>query len=128
MRQYDRQGCDFVIKFSAKLSDEEYAWAFDLVKGNMESLYDASGYGWDDDDKKRELTEQGTRFLIVRERESGALAGFCHFRFSVQGDGECLVALVCTADLSGHVSNANVPLFVVLFRVVSPCSDGCDGW
>ena len=92
--QYDRQSCDFVIEFSAKLSDEEFSWAFDLVKSNMESLYDASGYGWDDDDKERELTEQGARFLIVRERESRALVGFCHFRFTVHGDGESLLSLL----------------------------------
>ena len=59
----------------------------------MESVYDASGYGWSDEDKHRELTEPGGRFLLVRERSTdpktpGQLVGFCHFRFTVQGDGE----------------------------------------
>lgn len=83
--KYDRNGCDFLIEFSAKLDGTEGDWAFDLVKSNMESVYDASGYGWDDEDKKRELTEQGARFLLVRDK-SGELVGFCHFRFTVQGD------------------------------------------
>ena len=58
----------------------------------MEDRYDASGYGWDDDDKKRELTENGARFLVVRAwpeedgEEYGEMVGFCHFRFTVQGD------------------------------------------
>jgi hypothetical protein len=56
----------------------------------MEERYDASGYGWDDDDKYRELTEKGTRFLVIREwpiddADVGALVGFVHFRFTVQG-------------------------------------------
>lgn len=94
MIQYDRKGCDLVIEFSAKLSEEESTWAFNLVKNNMESVYDASGYGWDDGDKQRELTEPGGRFLLVRENTKsgentpGKLVGFCHFRFTVQGDGE----------------------------------------
>jgi N-alpha-acetyltransferase 40 len=90
--QYDRKGCDFVIDFSAKLSETEAKWAFNLVKKNMESVYDASGYGWDDTDKMRELTEQGGRFLLLREKSDsaapGQLKGFCHFRFTVQGDGK----------------------------------------
>lgn len=79
------------MDFSTKLSAAEVKWAFKLVKANMEGVYDASGYGWDDSDKERELTEPGGRFLLVRERESSKLVGFCHFRFTVQGDGECLV-------------------------------------
>lgn len=81
-----------MIDFSAKLSVDEYDWAFDLVKSNMESIYDASGYGWDDEDKQRELVEDGARFLLVREKAveagtRGKLVAFCHFRFTVQGDG-----------------------------------------
>ena len=117
--QYDRNGCDFVIDFSAKLSEAESTWAFDLVKTNMESVYDASGYGWDDGDKQRELTEPGGRFLLVREKTQetaqttpGKLVGFCHFRFTVQGDGECTcniaavlcyVVLYCTGRIATRV-------------------------
>ena len=56
----------------------------------MEERYDASGYGWDDDDKNHMLGEDGARFLLVRERdgdnEQGKLVAFAHFRFSVQGE------------------------------------------
>jgi hypothetical protein len=52
--------------------------------------YEASGYGWDDDDKMMELREEGTRFLLVREQASdddaGDLVAFVHFRFTVQGE------------------------------------------
>ena len=60
----------------------------------MEERYDASGYGWDDEDKERELTEDGARFLLCRwaddadSLDQGELCAIAHFRFSVQG--ECL--------------------------------------
>ena len=55
-------------------------------------MYDASGYGWDDDDKIKELTEEGTRYLLVREKQlnyddtPGRLVAFAHFRFTIQGE------------------------------------------
>lgn len=56
----------------------------------MEERYDASGYQWDDCDKMKELTEQGARFIVIRQRiegdRPGELVGFAHFRFTVQGD------------------------------------------
>lgn len=62
--KYDRNGLDLTIEFSPRLSRKEFEWAFDIVKDNMEDRYDASGYGWDDEDKRRELSEDGTRFLL----------------------------------------------------------------
>jgi hypothetical protein len=90
LMKYERNGIDVSIEFSSKLILKETDWAFDLVKENMEDVYDNSGYGWDDDDKYRELTEKGTRFLCIREwpvddNEKGELVGFVHFRFTVQG-------------------------------------------
>ena len=64
--KYDRNGLDLIIEFSAKLQRKESEWAFELVKNNMEEIYDASGYGWDDDDKRKELTEQVIIFYINR--------------------------------------------------------------
>lgn len=57
----------------------------------MIQVYDKSGYQWDDDDKMKELTEEGTRFLLVREKQldfddtPGRLIGFVHFRFTIEG-------------------------------------------
>lgn len=90
--KYDRQGMDIDIKFTPKLSKTEREWAFDLIKENMEERYDASGYGWDDEDKERELIEDGARFLVARwsddadSLDQGELCAIAHFRFSVQGE------------------------------------------
>ena len=57
----------------------------DLSKRHMESIYDSSGYGWDDDDKKSELRNAATRHLIARSAD-GQVAGFAAFRFTLQGE------------------------------------------
>ena len=90
--KYDKNGLDLDIAFSPKLSRQELKWAFEICKESMEERYDSSGYGWDDEDKMRELSENGARFLIVREwpedegSDKGELVAFAHFRFSVQGE------------------------------------------
>lgn len=68
----------------------------------MEEVYDASGYMWDDDDKREELMEHGgaARFLVVREvcaeEGKGRPVGFVHFRFSLQGEAVgCLGGQPC---------------------------------
>jgi GNAT superfamily N-acetyltransferase len=83
---YDRNGVSLNISFSPKLKKDELEWAFGLSQENMEGLYDASGYGWDDEDKERELTEQGARFLLVKDNATQGLLGYVHFRFTVQGE------------------------------------------
>lgn len=83
--KFDRNGLDLKISFETRLAGDDLDWAFNIVKDNMEDVYDASGYGWDDDDKMRELTEDGTRFLLVRDA-ANSLVAFTHFRFTVQGE------------------------------------------
>ncbi len=83
---YNRNGINVSVEFSPKLKKNDLEWCFDITQSHMEEVYDASGYGWDDDDKERELTEQGARFLLIREAETNELRGFVHFRFTVQGE------------------------------------------
>lgn len=85
--KYNRNGIENVsLSFATKLTDSEVDWAFELVKENMEEVYDVSGYGWDDDDKRNELVEDGARFLLIKNDVTDKLIGFAHFRFTVQGE------------------------------------------
>jgi ribosomal protein S18 acetylase RimI-like enzyme len=90
--KYSRNGLDLDIKFKTKLSRAEVDWSFDIIKDNMEGRYDMSGYGWDDEDKHMTLTENGARFLVIREwpeeddAQEGNMVGIAHFRFSVTGE------------------------------------------
>jgi GNAT superfamily N-acetyltransferase len=89
---YQRHGLDLSIALQFSLSQEDMNWFFQRIKANMEEKYNASGLGWDDDDKMMELTEKGKRFLVVRENQPssstttrGPIVGIVHFRFTVQG-------------------------------------------
>ena len=90
--KFARNGLDLEISFTPKLTRAEADWAFEITKDNMEGRYDMSGYGWDDEDKHQTLTEQGARFLVIREwpeeedAKQGEIVGFAHFRFTVQGE------------------------------------------
>jgi len=84
--RYNRNGCNLEIRFTTKLNESEADWAFDLVKDHMEERYDNAGYGWDDEDKERELTEPGARFLLAYEQGWDNPIAFVHFRFTVQGE------------------------------------------
>jgi GNAT superfamily N-acetyltransferase len=110
--KYDRNGVNVVISFASKLTKDELRWAFDECKLNMEDRYEESGYGWDDEDKKKEFTEEGTRFLIVRaspeeDDTPGDLLGFVHFRFSVQGDVvDRMAGVPCTFVWDMHLDES----------------------
>lgn len=89
---YRRNDLQLQIDFSTKLTMIEINRSFELTKTHMENIYESSGYGWDDEEKMHELTEQGARFLLIRAnierngRASSKLLGFVHFRFTVQGN------------------------------------------
>lgn len=85
-KTFKRNGMNVRLDFSVKLTKKEFTWAYELTKGAMEQVYDDSGYGWDDEDKEKELKEDGARFLIVRDEASNEPVAFCHFRFTVQGE------------------------------------------
>jgi predicted acetyltransferase len=58
---------------------------FGVSKSTMEEVYDASGYGWDDDDKRSELKDSSTRHLLVCTA-ADELVGFASFQLTLQGE------------------------------------------
>ncbi|KAI8923003.1 hypothetical protein BC831DRAFT_473402 [Entophlyctis helioformis] len=54
------------------LPDADFDWAFNLVKSNMMSQYDAAKDigGWSDTKKRAEMSEPTTRFLILRSKST----------------------------------------------------------
>ena len=66
MLNYKKNGLNASIKFYAgRVPAKAKLFAFRCAKENMEDLYDDSGYGWDDEDKRRELGEKACRFLVA---------------------------------------------------------------
>lgn len=54
-------------------------WALSLTEKNMRDLYEASEWGWKEDEKKEELFHPDALYLLARDGE-GVLKGFVHFR------------------------------------------------
>jgi len=85
-KMFKKNGLNVDLEFSVKLGKRDFNWAFDLTKKHMEQTYEDSEYGWDDEDKSKELKEDGARFILARDKDTGKLVGFAHFRFTVQGE------------------------------------------
>eukprot|EP00949_MAST-11_sp_MAST-11-sp1_P000205 g205.t1 len=63
-------------------------FCFDLIKENMQALYDASeDMPWSDADKRRQLSHDASRFFVVSESESegGKPVACVNFRFEIEG-------------------------------------------
>ena len=60
---------DCTIDFYSKLPADAKLWAFELVKNNMEELYDDAGYGWPEDrrDAMRAFVEDNAEATALRD-------------------------------------------------------------
>ncbi|GMH67299.1 hypothetical protein TrST_g7397 [Triparma strigata] len=77
-------GKKVTVEFKAKIAREDFQHIFAMIKDGEEDIYDDCGYGWDDQDKKAELSERGGRFAIGRV--DGEVVCFAHFRFTRAGE------------------------------------------
>ena len=104
---YKKNGMNVRLDFSVKLTKKELTWAFDLCKHHMEQVYNDSEYGWDDEDKMKELKEDGARFILARDETTGKPVGFAHFRFTVQGEFlQQMAGATCLCVWDLHVDGA----------------------
>ncbi|XP_014786547.1 N-alpha-acetyltransferase 40 isoform X1 [Octopus bimaculoides] len=91
-KKFERNGLDIKIECSkvSELDKETIDWAFQLTKSNMQSLYEASDWGWSDREKKTEMTEDKAWYLIARDLDSKKPVACVHFRFDLECDDEVL--------------------------------------
>jgi len=92
-KTFDRNGIHASISCGkvTHLDQETVDWAFNLTKANMETLYEESHWGWNDKQKREEMTDEKAWFLIARvaNDESHPVA-LVHFRFDLEGEDEVL--------------------------------------
>lgn len=79
--------CERAVEASESLRQ----WALDLTRANMQSLYEASHWGWSENAKKKELGHRDAWYLVARD-QAGKPVGFVHFRFDMDFD---LAVLYC---------------------------------
>lgn len=84
---YKKHDLDLKVEYKniSDLLPEETKKVFDLLKTNMETIYENSDWGWQDNSKLEELTQEDARFLIVRDSTDN-IVGFSHFQFDMENN------------------------------------------
>ncbi|KAG5899835.1 hypothetical protein JTB14_012306 [Gonioctena quinquepunctata] len=80
---------ELCVKRCPDLDETIKQWAFNLTKRNMQLKYEQSSWGWSDEKKLSELTDEAAWYLIAKSVD-GNLLGFSHFRFDVDEGIEVL--------------------------------------
>ncbi|XP_071275988.1 N-alpha-acetyltransferase 40 isoform X2 [Agelaius tricolor] len=85
-KKYDRNGLDVSIECCrvSGLEPSTLDWAFELTKANMQSLYEQSEWGWKEREKRAELRDERSWFLLAREAPGARPVAFSSFRFDVE--------------------------------------------
>ncbi|XP_054710819.1 N-alpha-acetyltransferase 40-like [Uloborus diversus] len=68
---------------SKEIESSTFNEIFNLLKNNMQVLYEKSDWGWDETQKMEELQDENARFLLAKDCD-GKLVGFSHFRFDIE--------------------------------------------
>ncbi|XP_032270639.1 N-alpha-acetyltransferase 40 isoform X2 [Phoca vitulina] len=68
-KKYDRNGLNVSIecKRVSGLEPATVAWAFDLTKTNMQTMYEQSEWGWKDREKREEMTDDRACYEVQLE-------------------------------------------------------------
>ncbi|XP_003738295.1 N-alpha-acetyltransferase 40 [Galendromus occidentalis] len=66
-------------------SDEDKEFLFGLTEKNMKDFYEKSNWGWNESQKRKELTKKTSQYLIARD-PNGRIVAFVHYRFDMDFD------------------------------------------
>lgn len=106
-KKYCKNGIEveLFIRKCGKLDEGTKNWTFSLTKRNMQSKqfifsvfsnssvlfsrYEQCSWGWHDEKKLEELTDDAAWYLIAKSND-GILLGFSHFRFDLDEGVEVL--------------------------------------
>lgn len=87
-QSFKKEGHELEIccKKREAMTVDETTQVFNLVKDNMKSLYEASDWGWNEGEKRKEMMEERARYLLVTESGKTDIVGMVHFRFDLGDD------------------------------------------
>ncbi|VDN07380.1 unnamed protein product [Thelazia callipaeda] len=79
----------FTFKWGTCLSEEEFAWVFELFEKNMRGMYQISKWGYNEISKRQELRATTSRYIIVKNEDHKPIA-YLHYRFVIEFDSAVL--------------------------------------
>ena len=82
---YNKNGVNLVMETSqvTNLDQETKDWIFDLMERNMKDMYVKSEWGWNAENKRKELMEHAAWYLIARDSETKKPVAFSHYRSDI---------------------------------------------
>ncbi|KAK0198411.1 acyl-CoA N-acyltransferase [Armillaria mellea] len=80
----------FEVLTSSDLSKQLRGDIFAMLESNMRDLYAQSSFGWDPTDKRKEMFDSLSRFVVARRTDTQALSGYTIFRFEHENDSDML--------------------------------------
>ncbi|OHS94464.1 N-alpha-acetyltransferase 40 [Tritrichomonas foetus] len=89
-KKFDRNGLKATVTSYNGCPEDLQDWAFELTARHMKQYYENS-WGWSDKNKRTELFEEHSRYLIATNEENQPI-GFIHIRFELElKDTTCYV-------------------------------------
>jgi hypothetical protein len=73
-----------------KLNEQTKQWVFDLFERNMRTIYEQSKEGWNEAEKRIELFDVNSYYLIATNTDTNKPIGYCHFRFDMDYEREVI--------------------------------------
>jgi ribosomal protein S18 acetylase RimI-like enzyme len=80
-RLFNRNGLSCTVSYFTTCPLEYREWIFEITARHMKTYYDGS-WGWSDKNKRQELFEEHSRYLIALA--DAAPVGFVHIRFEME--------------------------------------------
>jgi len=77
---YQYEGVNLKIEYQTPkmMKQEDMDQIFDLLKTNMQLLYEESDWGWDETKKKEELLDEKAKYLVVKNNDG---KNYCIYSF-----------------------------------------------
>lgn len=118
LTEYHSEGLDLKIEYQSSdmVKQEDMDQMFNLFKVNMQDYYEKSSWGWDENKKKEELTDENAKFLIARNSD-GKILGFSHFRFEVEINHPVLYCYELQVAEEIHKKGVGKYLMRILFLI-----------
>lgn len=91
----DSHDLTLTVRNPSSISSDHFESCFNLIRENLQTLYESSSWGWNPESKRAEMQEPGTRFLLVLSHKDSPsngqrLLGFLSFQV-VNEDGVATV-------------------------------------
>lgn len=82
-KNFDKNGLKCTVTAYNSCPEELKDWVYEITARHMQKYYENS-WGWSDKNKKIELFEEHSRYLIAKQVDTNRPIGFIHIRFEME--------------------------------------------